>query len=407
MKSSLKNLKDCRVKLSVEVEGARVEDRFREVLKDFQKAATLPGFRAGKAPMEMVEKKFAREAEEEVLKSLIPEAYHQSVAAQKVSPVSLPSISEVRLERGRQLTFVAEFERSPEFSVKNYKGIRLKRGSEEVSAQDMEKAMTSLLESKAELIPILEPRAVQKGDFIVADIEIWKDGAYAPAKKSALLHVEPSEQDDFYDKVAGARVDEVREILAGPARTPHYKIWIRDIKEKKLPVLDEELARGFGKASLEELREAVRKDTARYKRSESFEKMKTELFGKLLNLVSFTAPEGLVDRQKQELLEQTRKQFARMGVGQKFDEEKPELEKQALTRARDQVRLYFILRRIAQLEKIVLNEEELARRLDALAAESGRPLDEARRVFEEDLRESMLETKTIDFLIANAKFEEK
>src|SRR3989338_5999056 len=108
MKAVVKKLKDCKVKLLVEVEPELVENRFQDVLKDFQKAASLPGFRAGKAPVDLIEKKFSNEAREEVLKSLIPEVYHRSVITQKLSPVSLPSISDIQMERGKNLAFSAE-----------------------------------------------------------------------------------------------------------------------------------------------------------------------------------------------------------------------------------------------------------------------------------------------------------
>jgi trigger factor len=86
MKSQLKKVKECKMKLTVEVEPELVERRYQEVLRSIQGAVTLPGFRQGKAPAELVEKKFSKEAEEELLKNLIPEAYHQSVATQKVMP---------------------------------------------------------------------------------------------------------------------------------------------------------------------------------------------------------------------------------------------------------------------------------------------------------------------------------
>src|ERR1051326_5409699 len=110
MKSSVKKVKDCRMRLTVEVEPERVESRYQDVLREFQRAARLPGFSEGKAPMNMVEKRYAREAEEELLKSLIPEVYHQAVADGKLSPVSMPSISEIKHERGKKLTFTAEFD---------------------------------------------------------------------------------------------------------------------------------------------------------------------------------------------------------------------------------------------------------------------------------------------------------
>jgi len=404
------------MKLLVEVEVARVEGRFQDVFRDFQKAARLPGFREGKAPADMIEKKFFKEAHEEVLKVLIPEAYHQAIVELKASPISLPTIADIQMERGKKLTFSAEFDSSPEVHIKNYKGIRLKREPADVREDDVEKGMQSLLESRADLVPVLETRPVQKGDFVVTDIEIWKDGQYVPGKKGVLLFVEPSEADDFYDKVLGANLDELREISSDfseeekksglVGRKPHYKIWVRGIKEKKLPALDDAFAKGFGKENTEALREAVRKDIASYKQSDSMSKMKNELYGKLLTMASFPVPEPLVAKQKERLIEQARRQMMQMGAPEKFDQDKEKFEQEAARRAEEQVRLYFILQKIADEERVEVDEFELEQRLRALADESKRPLDEARRVFEDDLRESMREAKTVDLLIANAKFEE-
>ena len=92
---------------------------------------------------------------------------------------------------------------------------------------------------------------------------------------------------------------------------------------------------------------------------------------------------------------------------QDFEREKGAIENEAEAKAREQVKLYFILQRVAEQEKIDLDELELERRLNALSQQSNRPLEEVRRVFEDDLRESLLESKTVDFLLANAKYEEK
>ncbi len=407
MKSSLKKVKDCRVKLHVEVEADRVENRFQEVLKDFQRAAQLPGFRQGKAPLEMVEKRYAREAHEEVLKSLIPEVYHQALATEKVNPVALPSISDIQCERGKKLVFTAEFERAPEITVKNYKGMKLKREASDVTAEDEEKGLQSLLESRAELVPLVEPRSVQKGDFITADVEIWQEDQYVPGKKGVLLYVEPSETDDFYDKILGAAENDMREISHKKDSKPHYKVWIRSIKEKKLPVLDEEFAKSFGKDTVDALKEALRKDIAQHKQSQSVEKMKKELYAKLLEQNDFTVPEGMVEKQKERLMDQARRQYSQMGIPEaKFQQELVNIEKEIAERAEEQVRLYFILQSVAESEGVEVDEVELKRRLEALAAESGRPMEEVQRIFEDDLRESMIEAKTVDFLVANAKFDE-
>src|SRR3989338_1706670 len=158
MKTNLKKIRECKMRLSVVVDAKQVENCYQEILKSLQGEATLAGFRHGKAPLDLVEKKFTKEVREEVLKSLIPEAYHQAVLKHELAPVSLPSISPAAMERGRELTFEAEFETEPEFSLKNYKGLKIKKVPVEVRPEDFEKGLTALLESKAELVPLQEKK---------------------------------------------------------------------------------------------------------------------------------------------------------------------------------------------------------------------------------------------------------
>lgn len=418
MKSQLKKIKDCKMKLMVEVEPERVEERYQEVLKSIQGAVTLPGFRQGKAPADLVEKKYSKEAEEELLKNIIPESYHQSVATHKVAPVSLPAIGEIQFQRGKKLTFTAEFESAPDFSLKNYKGIKLKRADETTDDADVEKAIASLLESRAELIDITPLRPVQKGDFIVADIEIFQNGKFNPGRKNAVLYVDQHPEDDFLEKIIGANVDEVREIMVDHSpeekaqglvgRKPLYKVWVRGLQEKKLPELNDDFAKHFEKETVEELKLAVRRDVAGYKRSEAHHKMKNELYDKLLEMHSFAVPEGLLEKQAERLVTQAKNQGLRSGMPQAAIEKEIEnIQRDAKEKAERQLRLYFILNSIFEKEDIEIDETALITKLEQLAQESQRPMDEVRRMFEEDLRESLKEEKTVDFLLANAKFEEE
>ncbi len=417
LKSNIKKLKDCKIRMTVEVEAKLVENRFLEVLRGTQRSATLPGFRQGKAPLELVEKQFMNEATEEVLKSLVPEAYHQSVISQKILPVSLPSISDIKMSRGSALSFIAEFENAPAFSLKNYKGIRIRKIPAEVLPADVEKSISSLLEARAELVPVSESRGVREGDIVLTDVGLWKDGRYVEGRRGVALSVKPNPGDDFFEKTVGAEVNQTLEVSAEPSeeeksqgvvgRKPIYKITILGIQERRVPLLDDALAKSFGKETVEELKEAVRKDMAEYKKNESYENMKAQLSEKLLAIAHFELPLGLVAKQKEALIAQSQRELERFGVPH---DQREALEKkvreEAETKAASQVKLYFILQKIAGLEEIVADEAELEHRLKALAEESGRPIDETRRVFEEDIRESMRESKTVEFLLANAKLEE-
>ena len=405
MKSNVKRLKDCKVQMSVEVEAEHAEERYQEVIRGFQRAARLPGFREGKAPVDLIEQRYQAEAREELLKMLIPEAYHQSIQTQKVAPVCLPKISDIRYERKKKLLFSAEFEEAPKIGLKNYKGIALKKESAEVKPDEFDKALQSLLESRATFEPVLEARPIQQGDFITADIELWKDSAYTQGRKGVLLVVEKNGEDDFFEKVLGANIGEAKEVVR--AGKPYTRVTVRGLKRKIVPVLDAEFAKGLGQESAESLRDAIRKEMAQHKQTDSMEKMKQELFQKLLKANSFPLPESLVERQKERLLEQARRHFTQRGLGeQDWQAELASLDPEMTEKAKEQVKLYFILQRVAEEEAIELDELELAQKIKSLSDQSGRPVEEVKKVFEDDLRDNLKEKKTVEFLIANAKLED-
>jgi FKBP-type peptidyl-prolyl cis-trans isomerase (trigger factor) len=136
--------------------------------------------------------------------------------------------------------------------------------------------------------------------------------------------------------------------------------------------------------------------------------MKAEVYQKLLDMVSLQPPMGVVERQREQLEAQLRREGERSGIDDKTIQ--AEIDKRRETTTSDavrQVKLYFILRKIAELEDIEADEIELEKRLEALARDSKRPIDEVRNVFGDDLRESMREQQTLDFLIAHAQFDEK
>ncbi len=407
MKVALKKIKDCKIQMSVEVEANVVESRFQEVLRNFQRQARLPGFREGKAPTDLVEKRFADQAREETLKSLIPEVYHQSLHSQKVSAVSLPKISGVEYARGKKLSFSAEFDQAPSVSIKNYKGIKLKREPADVADEEVEKGLGALLDSKAEFIPLQDKRPAQQGDVVIVDVELWQqaEGRYIPGRSDVFLSVEPGAEDDFFTKIVGTSPAESREISRDGK--PFTRLHLKEIRQKRRPELNEDFSKIFGHQTAQDLRQAVRKDLVSYKHSQSLEKMKLELFEKLLGMTSFSSPESLIEKQKERLVNDARQRFQEMGApAGEWQKEAARIEAEAGTRANEQIKLYFILQKIAELEKIQLDELELHQRLMAMVEQSKRPLEEVRRVFEEDLRESLREKKTVDFLIANAKFEE-
>ncbi len=140
MKISVKKIDALRREMHIEVPAERVAQKFDEVMASIVRSATIKGFRPGKAPRKLVEEQHGALAREEVMKKLVPEAYHEGVVQEKMDPIDFPSIDQVAMKDGG-LQFRATFDIRPEFEVKDYKGIKLAKKNVDVSEEDVAKSL--------------------------------------------------------------------------------------------------------------------------------------------------------------------------------------------------------------------------------------------------------------------------
>src|SRR5882672_11326270 len=130
--------------MRVEVETQKVDETFETITKDFQRQAALPGFRPGKAPKEMVVRKYGKDIEDEVKKKLISDSYRKAVEEQKLDVLGYPDIEEIQFNRGQSLQFAATVETAPEFELPDYRGLQVQREARTVTEEDIGRALTAL-----------------------------------------------------------------------------------------------------------------------------------------------------------------------------------------------------------------------------------------------------------------------
>src|SRR5438067_6531518 len=146
---TLEHLGACKKLLRVEIETKQVDETFESITKDFQRQASLPGFRPGKAPKEMVVRKYSKDIEEEVKRKLISDSYKKAVEEQKLDVLGYPDIEEIQFSRGQPLQFAATIETAPEFELPEYKGLAIKREARAVTDADVDRALEALREPHA------------------------------------------------------------------------------------------------------------------------------------------------------------------------------------------------------------------------------------------------------------------
>ncbi|MFM2082375.1 MAG: trigger factor, partial [Verrucomicrobiota bacterium] len=146
MNVTVENLAPCKKLIRIELPATAVDAAFEAMTKSFMRDAALPGFRPGKAPRDMVLKKYGSDISDEVKKKLLPDAYHNAIKEQKIEVVGYPDIEEIQFGRGQSLQFAATVETAPEIQLPDYKGLPAKREQLTVTDTDVEKALTMLRE---------------------------------------------------------------------------------------------------------------------------------------------------------------------------------------------------------------------------------------------------------------------
>lgn len=174
MNVTVENLAPCKKLVRVEVEAQKVDETFDAVTRDYQKEANLPGFRPGKAPREMVVRKYGKDIEQEAKRKLISEAYKKAVDEQKFDVLGYPDIEEIQFGRGQALQFAATVETAPEFELPEYKGIPVKREARTVTEEDMTRALEALRQPQTSFKTVERPAA--SGDVVVVNYTGTSDG---------------------------------------------------------------------------------------------------------------------------------------------------------------------------------------------------------------------------------------
>jgi trigger factor len=431
MAVTIENTAPCHKKLRIEVAAERVAGTRAEILQEFRKVAAIPGFRPGKAPEPMVEKRYAGQIDEELRKRLIPESYRETLGEQKLKVIGYPQIESVEYKPGSALVYTAAVDTAPEFSLPDYKGIPVKKKTVTVKDEEINKTIDSLREQQAEFTAV-EGRAIQTGDFAVINYTGVADGK--PISELLPDAKELGENKDFWllisvdsflpgfcDQLVGAKAGEKRQVLVDfPADFPQkavagkkatFFVDVVSIKEKKLPEVNDEFAKKVGLDNVEKLKDAVRKSLVTEAESQQDSEVRRQIADYLLGKVEFELPESLVKQETRSIIyEVVRENSLRGASKEQLEEKKDEIFGFATQNAKGRLRTSFILDAIAEAEQIKVEEVEIEQRIAEVAQRSRTTPEKLKAELAEkngfgEIEEQILVGKTLDFLVANAKIE--
>jgi trigger factor len=379
----------CRKQVHVEVPAADVAAEFNEVLAAYAQGARIPGFRPGKAPRDLVKRRFIKEIAQEVKDRLIPRGYQEAIKKENLEAVAVLDVKDKSVEDGQPFTFSLLLDVAPDFPLPEYKGIALAGTKREVSDKDIDETLVTLREQNAAYEEVKD-RPVGKGDLVQIDYDGVCEGQaidqLAPQAQGLgkgqnfwmVADPERSFLPGFGEGMVGATIGEKRQVLvdfpadfvekAVAGKKATYFAEVKAIREKRLPPLDEGFVKSLGCADEKELRERIRKDMGALRESNEKRKLQGDIIKHLLEKTAFEVPASILQEETQnEVYEMVQQSTHRGATREDIEGKKEELIETATKNASERIKLRFILRRIAQAEKITVTEQELSERVALMA----------------------------------------
>lgn len=392
-------------------------------LQELGRSVRIPGFRPGKVPRALLERRFRDHVRDEVMRQAIPEHLAEAVREAQVAPLGPPTVDEVTWHEGEPLRFRAVVEVRPAVTVKDYLGVPLAREKVQVEDAEVDRALEILREDAATYTP-MEGWPALREDLVVIDHEgtingkpvkggsaqnvnvILGAGRYLPGFEEALRGMSKGEVKEFDVDVPP---DSPRKELAG--RRVHFRVTVREVKKKRLPELNDDLAKELGEGdTLAELRDKVRERLAARKQRDQEAELKGKLMEKVAEANPVDLPEGLVQHETEHILEELAQALG-AGLRRGAKEDLAVLHRQAEEMGRRRVRSGILLEAIARQEGLSVGDDEVEAEVQQMASVLRQDPAALRKTLEEDgrlesIRGRLLERKALDLVWGRSQLTE-
>jgi trigger factor len=445
---SIEDISPTKKRISIEIPVEIIEKEFNSSLEILRNRVKIPGFRPGKAPVNLIEKRFGKEIEAEVLDKLIPEHYNMALREADLQPVSMPEMQEkFEFKRHNPINMTFVIEVLPKIENLNYENIKVEDIPVTVEDSDVDSMLKQLQEQKAVLEVSEEP--VSMDDLIsfeLADSKLEGDEEVPELKEALETMGNEIFPPDIMERALGKKKDDIIEFtrtfednfkyekLRG--KTATIRLVLKEIKKKSLPSIDDEFAKDLGYNDMNELREKLKERIHSFKKQQIQRIQKASIINNLIESINPPAPESLVNREIEALIMQKSVSEEEPAVetdsvkevldiaAEKKPEENPIKQQKAIKEAEDEelkrrekaiknVQASMIIDAIGKKEAIFVTDDEVDRRIE-LIARSLSATPEALRSFYmykegslDSLKHSIFQEKVLDFLLSKASIEAK
>lgn len=412
------------VKLTFNIEAEKFEEAMKKVYVKTAKYFSIPGFRKGKAPMQLVERQYGSAIfYEDAFNELVPDIYDEAIKENKVEAVSKPSIDIVQMEKGKELIFTATVETKPEVELGKYKGIEIKKIEYNTSDEEIEHELGHMAERNARLVTV-EDRPVEKGDITTIDFEGTIDGVAFEGGKAENHELEIGSNTfiaGFEDQIIGMKLEEEKDVkvkfpddyfakdLAG--KDAVFKVKLHEIKKKELPKIDDEFAKDVSEFdTLSELKNSIKEKLDTENANKEKYETEQEAIKVVCDNTKIDIPNGMIELEIDNMMRDMETRLSYQGLKlsqylQMMNKTEEDVRSNFRKQAEDSVKSRLVLEAIVKAENIEATPEEINDKLKELAKQYGRKEEELleNTQLSEYVSENIKTEKAIDFIVKNAK----
>ena len=422
----------CKKHVKVTVEREQIDELFDEKFTELVRSnqPQVRGFRPGKAPRKLIEKQYRDSVAEEVKRQVLMASLEQLANDNLVAPLSPPELDPNAISIPATGPFVYEFEIEvrPEFELPNYKGLKIRRPVHTFTDDEVRAEKARMLEPYGQLVP-KEPPVVALNDYVVADVTISYRGKELNKLKEVRVKVEKQlalsdgVAEDFGPKMVGARPGDVREVeitlgqelAASSLRGQKVQalFTVNDVKTTRLPELTRDLLESaFGVSNEEQLDEYVRTQLERKLEYVQRQEARQQVLQQIAAAATWELPHDLLRRQARVTLQRRLIEMKNAGLSdEQIRGRRRLLEQDVLKSTAAALKEHFVLQKVAEVEKIEIEEEDLDREIERIAEQSGESPRRVRARFEKEdmmdaLAADLLERRALDLILAEARYED-
>ncbi|MCG1009199.1 trigger factor [Salinicoccus sp. ID82-1] len=411
--------------LTVTVPAKEVDGALNEAFAKVSKEVSIPGFRKGKVPRQMFEKRFGVESlYQDALDILLPKAYTEAVTEADINPVDQPEVDIEQMEKGKDLIFTAKVTVEPEVKLGEYKGLEAEELDTEVTEEDVQKEIDSLLESHADMV-VKEEGSVEEGDLVNLDFDGYLGDEQFEGGQAEGYELEIGSGNfipGFEEQVVGMNIEEEKDIkvtfpeeyhaeeLAGKEAT--FKVKVNSIKSKEVPELDEDLVKELDQDvdSVDALKEKLEKDLKEAKENEADVTMKEQLIEQASDNAEIDVPDAMIKTETDRMLQEFEQRLSQQGINMEMyqqlsGQDENALREQMKDDASKRVRTNLVLKQIAIDENIEVADEDVDKELEKMSGQFGISVEDIKSTLGDlsMLQEDLKVQKAIDVLVDNRK----